>query len=257
MLRRQTLNHGEIDINIDTEVIYESTDGMKTIIPYSEQWSRVFVQTSGGLDSSLLLYLTTKTFKELGSHCDIIPVSMEIPTKAKNLASARAVIEKIKQLTGSSRLRPGLEFHIPDSQSKNPQKDAFFNRTIVGLFENFDGSFDFNGNTKNPPQDVRHQFRDDDNRQLGRDNRQTIYNSRLSASPHAMNNKKGIVFLYNKEGILDELASLTLSCDMDLEEVRRRNLSIPCGECWWCRERAWGFEANSVVDQSLSNTKKI
>ncbi len=254
---RNTMNYGETEVNADTEVVYETVDGMKTIIPYSEKWTTVFVQTSGGIDSALLLYLVSKTFKKLNSKAIILPVSLEVPSKAKNLSSARAVVKKVQELTEYPHLRRAIEFHIPIDQCENPLKDAFFNDTLVNLFESLDGSFELNGNTKNPPEEARSHFHNDSFRQMQRDNRTTVYNSPYSASPHALVNKKGIIALYKSEGIIDELANLTLSCDMNMEEILRRHLTIPCHECWWCDERAWGFSSNNIIDKSLENKKTI
>ncbi len=257
MLRRDTLNHGIDDVNADIEVAYTTSDGQSTLIPFSSEWKNIFVQTSGGLDSALLLYLTAKTFAAQKSDVKIIPFSLEIPTKAKNLASARAVIQRVRVLTGYQNLQSGVEGHIPMELSENPHKDAFFNSTLKSLWDKFDISFEFNGNTKNPPNEARRHFRDNDHRQLTRDNRTTIYNSRYSASPHAMIDKKGIVELYIQQGILNELAPFTLSCDINLSEAKERGLDIPCQECWWCRERDWGFKSNGATDLSQSINSKV
>ena len=248
MLIRDTKHYGITEIHADTEIFYESLEGTSTIIPYSETWERILVQVSGGLDSALMLYLISKTLNELGSKTKIIPTSFEVPTKAKNLGSARAVIKKIKELLGAQNFLDSVEVHIPIEHCTLENKDRFFRETLVKLKKEKNLSFEFNGNTKNPPEDVRKYFRDNDDRQFYRDNRTTIYNSARSASPHAFVTKKGIVQLYRKHGILEELSPLTLSCDMDIQEIEERNLPIPCGECWWCRERRWGFESNNEVD---------
>jgi hypothetical protein len=251
MLRRPTLHYGEQDLDIVTEISHDSRDGMKTVIPYNPSWAQIFIQVSGGIDSALLLYLACKSFKEIRAKVRIVPVSIEVPTKAKSLGSARAVIGKVRELVGYEYLGPGLEYHIPPEQCKNPHKDMFFNQTLARLLENFPNSFEMNGNTKNPPEHVRVGFPNDEFRQKVRDSRTTIYNTPKSASPHAMNDKSGIVALYHKEGIVDDLAPLTLSCDMDRAEIERRSLGLPCGHCWWCHERAWGFSSNNLTDPSF------
>ncbi len=248
MLTRDTLNHGLCQVNADTEILIDSVDGMQVIIPYSDSWKKIIVQTSGGLDSALLLFLVSKSLVARKSRTEILPLSLEVPTKAKNLSSARSVINKVRELTNNPHLLPGLEIHIPLDQSENPLKNAFFNRTIVDLMTKEDIAFDFNGNTKNPPEEARRVFRDDEFRQITRDNRTTVYNGPRSASPLALVNKKGVVNLYLQAGILSELAPLTLSCDINISEATERKLNIPCQECWWCRERNWGFQSNGVKD---------
>ncbi len=247
MLRREIQNGEMIDFRIDGEVRYESVDGMASIVPYSSQWDQIIVQISGGLDSALMLYLVAKTFDEAGVSTQIRPLSLEVPTKAKSLDSARKVISFIKDFTGYQNILPALEYEIPIHSSRPPMKDRFFTELITDLLKNKGYQFDFNGNTKNPPPEVRQDFEDDESRERTRDDRKSIYNTPHSASPHALNNKKGIVHLYQRYNLLEGLAPLTLSCDMNLEDIKARDLPIPCGVCWWCRERAWGFEANGLV----------
>jgi len=248
MLYRDTENHGLVEVNATTEVSYEAQDGMKTVIPLGDHWRQVLVQTSGGLDSALLLYLVSKTLKEVNSKAKIIPLSLEVPIKAKNLSSARAVISKVREITENPNILPGIEIGIPVEKSHPPHKNQFFNDVIMDLYRAQVFDFEMNGNTKNPPEEVRRDFLYDEYRQTDRDSRLTIYNAPISASPHAMIDKSGIVYLYQKEGLIDELAPLTLSCDMNLSEIEERNLSVPCGICWWCRERQWGFDSNQLKD---------
>jgi hypothetical protein len=47
--------------------------------------------------------------------------------------------------------------------------------------------------------------------------------------------KKDVAAMYRELGIESELYSKTRSCENG--EVVLKN----CGECWWCRERIWGF----------------
>ncbi len=255
-LERDTLYHGTTHVHVEKEVVYDSTDGMRTVIPYNSDWKKLLIQASGGLDSTLMLYLTLKTFKELNSKVFIQPFSMEIPTKAKNLSSVRAVLQKVRELIDYEYLLPGLEVQMPMDHTEKGKKDRFFNDTIVNLFETDAVSFEFNGDTKNPSEEARRFFPNDEFREFKRDHRTTIYNATISASPHAFNDKKGIVFLYKKEGVLDELAPLTISCDINLAEAERRHLSIPCDHCWWCYERRWGFTSNGITNEEFEQKYK-
>jgi hypothetical protein len=257
VLERDTTNWGRTIVEVEQEFKFKSKSQMYTLIPYSSKWSYLFVQLSGGIDSALMLYLTAKVFHKIGANQVILPISFEVPTKAKSLQSARLVISKVRELTNYKYLRPGLEFHIPPTRSYNPFKNRFFSDTILRLFENFPDSFEFNGNTLNPPKEARQYFPDDDFRQIDRDRRETIYNSPRSASPHAMNDKSGIVALYEKENILNELAPLTLSCDRDLADIHDYGLDLPCGDCWWCHERAWGFLSNQLTDPADSHQYQV
>ncbi len=254
MLIRDTLRQGPQEVFVEQEIVYHSSHGTSTTIPYHSKWKTLLVQTSGGLDSALMLYLTAKTFSDLGSQTQILPFSLEVPTKAKTLSSARAVINKVRELTQYSNLLPGTELHIPLEECTPPHKDNFFNKTILQLFLDNKICFEFNGNTRNPPENYRSKFPEDQKRQFSRDNRTSIYNGIFSASPHAMNDKRGVVNLYQQFNLTDTLAPLTLSCDMNLDELKERNLPVPCKSCWWCHERQWGFDSNGITDPAQVKT---
>ena len=251
LILRDTLNHGQKYVHAAGEYTYEANGTNRTIIPYSPDWKRIMLQTSGGLDSSLLLYLTARTFIELGLKSEIVPFSVEVPNKVKNLESARAVIETVREAVGYDFISKGVEVIMPESEMMPPKKNQFFNSTIMQFIENEGIDFEFNGNTKNPPLSARSHFPHDYSRELTRDHRPTIYNATISACPHAMNDKSGIVFLYKKFGLIESLAPLTLSCDINLDKMQRKGWGFPCGNCWWCHERAWVFASNNIDDPSL------
>lgn len=48
-------------------------------------------------------------------------------------------------------------------------------------------------------------------------------------------NKQDISRLYRSLGIENELLPVTRSCEND------KHPESHCGDCWWCRERIWGF----------------
>jgi hypothetical protein len=245
---KETFYRGKQDIDIEEEIFFENKFGTKTIIPFNSKWKRIVLQASGGLDSSLLLFLTAKAFKEKGAAVEIFPLSLEIPTKAKNLESARRIIATVKKLTGYEHLKDGIEVVMPLEEAMPPKKNEFFNNTIIELFREYKFNMEFNGNTRNPPEEDRVFFPNDNFRELHRDDRTTIYNSDLSVSPHSYVSKKGIVSQYIKYNLLEDLAVHTVSCDMNLEDLERRGLGFPCMQCWWCYERKWGFDSNNIKD---------
>lgn len=48
--------------------------------------------------------------------------------------------------------------------------------------------------------------------------------------------KREIAAIYEKYNLLDTLFPLTRSCIKPTNDF-----SIHCGQCWWCKERLWGF----------------
>jgi hypothetical protein len=238
--------------NIEFEEHWKVSSGAATIIPMNSAWKAIAIQVSGGLDSTILLYLTVKTIQKYNLDIKIFPVSLEIYNKAKNLGSSRAVIAKVQELTGFTNWGEIVEVIGDETNWRDQGKADFFSQVLRDLFERELIDFEFKGVTKNPPLEESKDFKYNEFRQFDRDNPTTIYNSRHNASPHAFMNKKDIVELYIKHGVLDELAALTLSCDENLDIIIRNGWDVPCGTCWWCCERRWGLESNGLVYEDYS-----
>lgn len=238
--------------NVEFEERWEVSSGAATIIPMNREWRAIGIQVSGGLDSAILLFLTVKTIQKHNLSTKIVPISLEIHNKAKNLGSARAVLDTVKRLTGFTNWGETVEAVGGEHEWKGQGKEDFFTRVISKLFIEEKIDFDLNGITRNPPLEVCKDFKFNSYRELGRDNPSTIYNGPTNASPHAFMTKKDIVELYIKHGVLDELASCTLSCDENLDVITRNDWNIPCGICWWCAERKWGFRSNNIIYEKYS-----
>jgi hypothetical protein len=254
LLRKKANSHEYIEIFADFEEEFSAESGNSTIIPLGKNWKTVGIQVSGGLDSALLLYLTTKAIQKNNLNLKIQPISVFIPSKVKNIASTEAIVVKIRELTGADFINNGLIVDMPfeETTTQDGRKDQFFKNIIRNLFIDRKIDFEFNGNTKNPPDSARVGWKNDEYRQKNRDAASSIYNASCSASPHFNMNKADIINLYLKHNIFDEIAPLTCSCDENISLVHKLKLNVPCGSCWWCEERRWGFESNNVEDPALT-----
>lgn len=251
MLLRKIANSARYEeIHADIEVEFSADSGSSTIIPLGKDWRNVGIQVSGGLDSALLLFLTVKAIEQSGLDIKIQPISVFIPTKVKNIASTEAIISKVREITKVDFINDGIVYNMPleETSTHDGKKDQFFINMIKELFHQGKIDFEFNGNTKNPPEHVRANWRNDHYRQKNRDNASSIYTTAFSASPHYNMNKSDIVNLYLKYNIFNDIVPLTCSCDENINVVYDNRLNVPCGTCWWCEERRWGFESNDVFD---------
>lgn len=251
MLLRKLANSDKVtNIFADVEVEFTADSGSSTIIPLSNQWNTLGIQLSGGLDSALLLFLTAKAIKEKNLNIKIQPISVFIPTKVKNIVATDSIINTVRSITGVDFINDGLVFNMPleETTTHDGKKDLFFKNMIKNLFVSGHINFEFNGNTKNPPEDVRRNFKNDQFRQKNRDDAQSIYTSTHSASPHYRMDKRDIVNLYTKYDLINTLAPLTVSCDENINVVHDFEMTVPCGKCWWCQERMYGFDSNDVTD---------
>lgn len=249
MIRTLTTTGVEEEINADFEFTFTADSGSSTIIPIGRNWHTVGIQLSGGLDSALLLFLTAKAIKELKLNIKIQPITMFIPTKVKNIISTKSIVSKVSEILNVNLINDVLLFEMPFEDAKDPiKKDKFFIDKVRKLTNDKKINFHFNGNTKNPPEEIRQSFINDDLRQKNRDCATSIYNSSHGASPHYGMNKQDIINLYIKHNLINDLAPLTISCDENIWEIHNTKSNVPCGTCWWCSEREWGFESNNVKD---------
>jgi hypothetical protein len=258
-MRRQLANTQEYEeIFVDREIKFTADNGTSTVIPLHKEWNTLSIQLSGGLDSALLLYLSTKAIQEQNLDIKIQPITFFIPKKIKNVVVTKSIIEKVKELTKCNFINDGIVFDIPMSESghENNKKNRFIELTLRDLLVNGKTDFDLNGNTKNPPEEIRINWPNDEYRQKNRDAAVSIYTSRRSASPHYGIDKYGIINLYYKYGILESLAPLTCSCDENVSVLKETQRNVPCKNCWWCLERQWGFDSNKLKDPARTVTWK-
>lgn len=237
---------------VEFEERWEVSSGAATIIPMHSKWKAVGVSLSAGLDSALLLYLTVKTIQKHNLNVKVVPVSIEIYNKVKNIESTVAIIKKIKEITQFTNWGKHVKVIGSEAQARGIEKDLLFENTWNRLFYNWTIDFELNGITKNPPDEVRIGWKHDDYRQFNRDDPKSIYCGELNASPHAFVDKKDIIEHYINHNLVDELIPLTLSCDEDLDIIKKEKLSIPCGKCWWCSERRWGLESHNLSYEKSS-----
>ena len=187
------------------------------------------IALSGGADSSLLLYiLMTNTTAKL-----------EIFTYAKNTnyrinaLAATEVIEKCIQLTGNNN----VEHYVRYENVYN--RDLFFQRPIEYI-DNNKITYMYTAVTANPPRDIADSFLGkEENSQHDKRNsevqRPIIDGNWIT--PFYNINKKKIAEMYNVLGIRETLFPLTFSC----EGVSKPGVYHHCNNCWWCKEREWGF----------------
>ncbi len=220
----------------------------KIIIPLDPSWKVLGIQLSGGLDSALLTYLTAVTIQKNNLQTKIRTISCDVGNKPDYLPTARRVLAKIKEITNFENWEKPYEYSIPLAESKNPMKLYASTNHMKALYLTNYIDFGFNGITKNPPALDRKCFTDNDGREVERDTPISIYRGEKSARPLAMCDKRGIIELYVTHDIVSSLLPLTLSCDVNRENVVDGR--IPCGRCWWCDERKWGLRSNGL-DENL------
>jgi len=185
------------------------------------------IQVSGGADSAILLYILMQHATE-PLHV-YTTVSKEKHRTASHIAAN--VISKCMDLTNTSTVFHHLTY--ADAQTlpvlhTRPRED-FKNKTINIVYV---------GETAVPSADVRATFGPPSGVDDLRDPnviRPVYYKNRVFYSPLTNINKQEVAKLYDALGVRETLFPVTRSCESFTQPTGH------CGQCWWCKERNWGF----------------
>lgn len=193
---------------------------------------RVGVSLSGGADSAVLLYILMSNINP--SQQLFLYTFGQRPTNFFNIYASRMVLKCCVELTGFTNYEHRIDFD--DDQDvprlfKAPSDDILSN--------NID--FLYTGWTANPPRDVADNLTNAEDNHLHhlRDpevHRDIMFKEQI-CTPFTNINKQDIADIYSELNLMDNLYPFTRSC----EHPSPKYLGTHCGQCWWCKEREWGF----------------
>jgi hypothetical protein len=164
---------------------------------------------------------------------------LEIFTYAKNTnfranaLAATKVIEKCIQLTGNNN----IEHHIRYENVFD--KSLFFQRPIE-YSDNNKISYVYTAVTANPPINIADSFLGKDSNDIHEKRDPEINHNVFDGNwirPFCNVNKQKISEMYDILKIKESIFPLTFSC----ENVNAADVYQHCDNCWWCKERQWGF----------------
>lgn len=185
---------------------------------------------SGGVDSSLLLYILLSNKKET---LEIFTIASNL--KGRNTAKVTAnVIEKCIQLTGNSNVNHHISY--VDVQTVDNLNSAMYTMISEKKIDKFYAAV-----TANPPKYIADSFIDAEwnSEHEYRDPliQRPIINGR-ACHPFTNIDKVKIKGMYESLGLLNSLFPLTMSCELEYPPT---DVLKHCQNCWWCKERFWGF----------------
>lgn len=198
----------------------------------------VGIMLSGGVDSAILLYYlmryTTDTIH-------IYTTGSNLKFRRNSIIAPR-VVEKCIELTGNNNVVHHIHYDesaTDTSMIDAPQEDI--DKQKINMV--------YDGTTMNPPDDIASKFTPaidfDYTRKDSADNVMTYRDDKFYM-PWANTDKKGIARMYRDENLIESLLPITRSCEYDPTCEYFNNVKDPglehCGECWWCKEREWGFK---------------
>jgi len=180
----------------------------------------VSIIVSGGADSALLLWLLLKVQKNT-VHITTLTNKQKF---YRNVVPAANVVKFCVDATGNNNITHKFLY-------EDYQNDDSFSK----LIESMETRIKIKGLTDLPTQDSNLDIpvlpqNDIRNYPAPRD----LWKGDMYF-PFANINKKDLAKIYEDNGLVDTLFPLTMSCES------LNNVVDHCGQCWWCKERLWGF----------------
>ena len=183
---------------------------------------------SGGTDSAFIFYCLLKTINDKKYNTKVYPmhgVDVHWPDH-KSWEKAQEVyqwvVAKFPLLVEQDQVGPVSVF--PFNKTKDVNKITFLEPILVYMKRRYGIIDTIFSDTQGMPHSPRPT--DDASSLLH------LQRSTPIRYPIAHVNKSFIAYQYKKLGI-EELSNITVSCVT--------NLTPPCKECWWCKERKWAF----------------
>lgn len=203
------------------------------------------IKLSGGADSAIIAYMLALYCKTHRPDITLHAITGQSEGKPFNVQFAKKIVDKIEELLDYKCFGEHYITAVPtDSSPTYVEAQVKF---VESLYE--DGKIDmhFAGMTANPPPDTAPEFYDgradlpSDNRTpTGTKKSQWHKKGGRSYWPLINIDKRGVADLYNQLGVTDTLFPVTRSCE-SFDPVDTEDFTIHCEECWYCRERKWGF----------------
>ena len=206
------------------------------------------VVVSGGFDSSLLWHIVYGICLERGQKC----IPFTVPKNDGALTYAERMLEWSSRIYGQKRLHPyvvnaeGVDWMRENYQGEEVAQQL--HGGIVEIFRKGYADYVYTGVNAYPPNyETLCSYHTPGPRNLSRDS-DFIWKDKPAShwilQPFADLTKADLVQIAEQLGCLDDIAELSHSC---VEQIRFR-----CGECFWCKEREWGFAEAGHIDKGTN-----
>lgn len=230
-------------------------------IPFDTAWRNLAISVSGGADSALLAYMVCELAKEQNITIHIINHVRMWKTRPWQQHDADQVYNWLFQRFYHTTFKRHINFIAPDIEYGNigPNLTDEYGKKVSGdniqqrayaefICHKYNVDAYYNGVTRNPRLaqfDGMHE-RDiepsEDNKHL----EYMIHMDRVASHPFRFVDKSWIVNKYKELDIM-ELFELTRSCEGEFPDTNYKTYKygqhVPvCGECFWCKERAWAID---------------
>jgi hypothetical protein len=230
-------------------------------VPFDPKWDNIAISLSGGADSALLAYILCNLVKHQNIH--IISHRRMWKTRPWQEHDANIVYSYLRQkfpnfnfILHNNFIAPELEYgnigpSLTDEYGKKVSGDNIQQRAFAEyICQKHKIDAYYNAVTRNPKgidlggMKERDIDPTEDNKHLTIMQHMGLW----AIHPFRFVDKSWIVKQYKDNDIMD-LFNITRSCEGEFKDIDYRTYTpgqiVPtCGECFWCKERAWAIEQN-------------
>lgn len=234
----------------------DKTEHIDLSIP--DKFDKIGINLSGGMDSTLLLYLLGFVLRKKTGIKLIAVTAKNLNKDIRAPERVNVIIDKIHQMHGVEFVNEHAIHYIREDADRCAPIKEMFDQHRINLM--------IGGVTRNPiseaPVIVKNSSGVDVDLSVGALPGRSIPNrrnwlmsvdgviSRVDENGLRPNNffcplnrvdKSFVAELYKKYKLLDTLLPLTRSCEGMAPSTN--NFTVECGDCWWCLERKWGLNS--------------
>ena len=230
-------------------------------IPFDDSWSSIAISLSGGADSALLAYLLCGIVSDQTVH--VISHTRMWKTRPWQQHDSQQVLDWLIVRFSNIKFKRHTCFIAPDIEYGNmgPAIKDEYGRLVSGdnaqqrAFAEFTCTLEdipvyYNAVTRNP-RNIDLGGMVERNIDPTKDNKHLEmmqHMGRWALHPFRFVDKSWVVKQYKDNNIMD-LFNITRSCEGEFDGIDyttyiKGQIVPTCGECFWCRERAWALDVN-------------
>ena len=211
-----------------------------------EDTDKIGISMSGGLDSTILTWLLCKEIFDNNKNTVVYPLHGIDNTRPTSPENVQNIINFLRKYFPTVEIKDmstwdNTKGFVGDNGVNKKEKDR---NGLKKWCVEYGIKYLYQGRTANPPKEVLDEFGGyhDEIRSHKNDKLVMVHTVKTNISlirPWANVDKKFIYEQYKKHNLLDTLVPLTWSC---ISYADKTNFfTEPCKECFWCKEKHWGF----------------
>lgn len=233
---------------------------------FNNQCQRNIIRLSGGLDSAIALWFAVRTNPDAEFYPFTVMRTNPTDQEQWNRVDLRSYVENIidyvradfpQAIIHDSVFQNADYWWIHTFENGRNESPYGWSQSVLSeyfkqkLCDNYRGLvIEYTGLTANPPHHLLEpsdeQHRDElDPRTVFEDSVTCVHDDyiKIYYQYNVWRNadKRLPIWLANQHGILDDLVSITRTCEGD--QWNTQQFTQECMECWWCKEKYWALEA--------------